>query len=77
MNNERIDFSKKFNVTGTCIPEKYFMVNIENKLQQIFSMIEDGQYFTINRPRQYRKTTTLFLLMKWLFATDEYLLTEN
>ncbi len=73
MNNESINFSKKFNVTGTCIPEKHYMVNIENKLQQIFSMIEDGQYFTINRPRQYGKTTTLFLLMKRLFATEEYL----
>ncbi|MCP4697609.1 MAG: AAA family ATPase [Gammaproteobacteria bacterium] len=64
---------KKFNVTGTCIPEKHYMVDIDGKLQQIFSMIEDGQYFTINRPRQYGKTTTLFLLMKRLFATDEYL----
>ena len=65
--------NKKFNVTGTCIPEKHYMVNIEHKLQQIVSMIEDGQYFTINRPRQYGKTTTLFLLMKRLFATEEYL----
>lgn len=50
---------KKFNVTGTCVPEKHYMVDISDKLSQIFAMIEDEQYFTINRARQYGKTTTL------------------
>ena len=50
---------KKFNVTGTCVPEKHYMVDISDKLSQIFAMIEDEEYFTINRARQYGKTTTL------------------
>ena len=57
---------KKFNVTGTCIPEKHYMVDINNKLEQISQMVEAGEYFTINRPRQYGKTTTMFLLEKKL-----------
>ena len=57
---------KRFNVTGVCIPEKHYMVNIENKLLKIEKMIENQEYFTINRPRQYGKTTTMFLLEKLL-----------
>lgn len=57
---------KKFNVTGVCIPEKHYMVNIQNKLNDIMRMVEAGEYFTINRPRQYGKTTTLFMLEKRL-----------
>lgn len=34
------------------------MVNIDKKLEKIIKMIENGEYFTINRARQYGKTTT-------------------
>lgn len=57
---------KRFNVTGTCIPERHYMVDISGKLDRISEMVEAGEYFTINRPRQYGKTTTLFLLKKKL-----------
>lgn len=50
---------KKFNVTGTCIPEKHYMADISDKLSRIIGMIENEEYFTINRARQYGKTTTL------------------
>ncbi len=63
---------KKFNITGTCIPEKHYMVDISKKIQKILEMIEEGSYFTINRPRQYGKTTTLYFLEKAL--QDRYLL---
>ncbi|WP_097016647.1 AAA-like domain-containing protein [Orenia metallireducens] len=53
---------KEFNVTGTCIPDKHYMVDISNKLAQIEKLVEKGRYFTINRPRQYGKTTTIYLL---------------
>ncbi len=33
-------------------------------------LVEDGAYFTINRPRQYGKTTTLFHLSKILLERD-------
>lgn len=57
---------KRFNTTGTCIPKKHYMVNIENKLNEIEKMVDRGDYFIINRPRQYGKTTTMYLLSKKL-----------
>lgn len=50
---------KKFNTTGLCIPSKHYMADISGRVQQILSLINDGEYFTINRPRQYGKTTIL------------------
>ena len=35
------------------------MVDIIDKLEQIKKLIDNEFYFTINRPRQYGKTTTL------------------
>ena len=56
--------AKKFCTTGTCIPEKNYMVDLSNRIQQIINQyIESGQYFTINRARQYGKTT---LLREWV-----------
>lgn len=49
---------RKFNITGLCVPKKHYMVDISGKLAQITAMIDDEQYFTINRGRQYGKTTT-------------------
>jgi len=43
---------KRFNVTGTCFPDEHYMADISGKLAQVLAMIEDGAYFTINRPRQ-------------------------
>ena len=57
---------KEFNVTGTCIPEENYMVDMTEKLDQMIRMIEKGQYFTINRARQYGKTTALALLYRRL-----------
>ncbi len=42
------------------------MVDVSDKLQQIMKLINADEYFTINRPRQYGKTTTLSLLRKKL-----------
>ena len=38
------------------------MVDISGKVSQIMAMVEQGDYFTINRARQYGKTTTLWAL---------------
>lgn len=57
---------KIFNVTGDCKPELHYMVDITEKLKQIKKMVDAGQYFTINRARQYGKTTTLGALEKFL-----------
>lgn len=55
--------SKRFCVTGTCIPAKNYMVDISGRVDMIIhDYIDKGQYFTINRARQYGKTTTLYML---------------
>lgn len=54
---------KEFNVTGICIPERHYMVDVSGKVDRIITdYIENGKYFTINRARQYGKTTILYLL---------------
>ncbi|MFT8344000.1 MAG: AAA family ATPase, partial [Clostridium beijerinckii] len=53
---------KKFNITGTCIPDKHYMVDTSNKIEKILKLIDNEEYFIINRPRQYGKTTSLYLL---------------
>jgi len=35
------------------------MVNIDGRLEEIRQMVDRGEYFAINRARQYGKTTTL------------------
>jgi hypothetical protein len=65
---------KRFNVTGTCIPDKHYMVDISNKLEKIMKLIELEEYFIINRPRQYGKTTTLYMLERVLDEGNEYLI---
>jgi len=56
----------RFNVTGLCVPSKNYMVDISGKLNKIIALIDDGSYFTINRARQYGKTTTLSMIQKTL-----------
>ena len=65
---------RRFNVTGLCVPGKHYMVDIGVKLAQIREMVDRGEYFIINRARQYGKTTTLSLLKKML--KDEYIVTS-
>ncbi len=57
---------KKFNVTGLCIPEEHYMVDISGKVRQIEKMVDEGEYFTINRPRQFGKTTAMAIIAKAL-----------
>ena len=63
---------KRFNYTGTCIPERHYMADTSKKIEKIIKMIDYGDYFTINRPRQYGKTTTIALLEKRL--KEKYIL---
>ena len=50
---------RTFNVSAACRRSQHYMVDISGKLRQIRAMVERGEYFTINRARQYGKTTTL------------------
>lgn len=57
---------KKFNITGCCYPDRHYMVDIGGKLEEIKELVDDGEYFVINRARQYGKTTTLKMLKRYL-----------
>ena len=50
---------KQFNTTGVCIPSKHYMVDLSERVKEIKKLVDAGKYFTINRARQYGKTTTL------------------
>lgn len=47
------------------------MVDISERLAEIKKLIDRGNYFTINRERQYGKSTTLYALKSYL--ADEYI----
>ena len=61
---------KRFNVTGNCVPAEDYMVDISSKIAQIKKLIDSRDYFTINRARQYGKTTMLAALENAI--KDEY-----
>lgn len=61
---------KSFNTTAVCVPSKHYMVDISAKIAEIKTMVDQGMYFTINRARQYGKTTTINALKNVL--EDEY-----
>ena len=60
-----------FNTEGCCYPDEHYMVNLDSRLKEIKSMVDAGKYFTINRGRQYGKTTVLKELEKYL--SSDYL----
>lgn len=58
--------SKCFNTTGICNPDEHYMVDLNERLAQVKILVDEGKYFTINRARQFGKTTTLHELAKAL-----------
>ena len=62
---------KKFNITGSCNPEWHYMVDTPARFAIVEQLIDGGEYFTINRARQYGKTTTLQMI--WRKMSDRYL----
>lgn len=55
---------RKFNTEGPCIPRKHYMVDLKERIKYIRGLVDDGSYFTINRARQYGKTTVLGALAR-------------
>lgn len=64
---------KYFNVTGLIIPEKHFYAPVDKIVNKIFDKIVKKEYFVIQKPRQYGKTTTILLLNKFLNKRNDYL----
>ena len=61
---------KVFNVSGDCKPKLHYMVDITERLKKIKEFVDRGEYFVMNRARQYGKTTTLRALKGYL--QEEY-----
>lgn len=57
---------RTFNTNGYCDPDLHYMVNLTDRLSYIKSMIDAGYYFSINKARQYGKTTTLSALADYI-----------
>lgn len=62
----RVCMGKCFNIIADCKPQRHFMVNIDGRLRQVKEMVERGDYFMVNRARQYGKTTMLKALACFL-----------
>jgi AAA-like domain len=65
--------AKRFNTTGTCFPERHYMADVSAKFDVAIKFVKLGEYFAINRPRQYGKTTMLYLLSDTLRKSGEYI----
>ena len=78
---------KVFNTTTVCFPDKHYMIDLTGRLVAIKALVDHEKYFTINRARQYGKTTTLRALSSYLqkdyyivlmdFQTFDYSKFEN
>lgn len=62
---------RTFNTTGICNPQDHYMVDLTQRLFEVRRLVDEGKYFTINRARQFGKTTTLHALADYL--SQEYL----
>ena len=63
--------SRLFNTEVTCDQKRHYMVDTTNKMKVFERLINYGKYFTINRARQFGKSTSL----KWIYnhLNGEYL----
>ena len=66
---------KRFNITGSCNPQQHYMVDNAKRFDAVQMLIEHGDYFTINRARQYGKTTMLQTIRRRL--SDRYLILKT
>lgn len=61
---------RRFNITGSCNPNKHYMVRLDDRLKKIKEdYVDTESYFLINRGRQFGKTTTLEALEDYLKDT--------
>ena len=58
--------TRVFNTTGICNPAEHYMVDLTQRLLEVRKLVDEGKYFTINRARQFGKTTTLHALAEYL-----------
>ena len=64
---------RRFNITGSCSPQRHYMVRLDDRLKAIReNYVDEGSYFLKNTGRHYEKTTTLTAMEENL--KGEYLL---
>jgi hypothetical protein len=61
-------FMRKFNITGSIVPELHYYVDLTPQLDKLMALVGEGTYFVINRPRQFGKTTMLKFLTQYLVS---------
>ncbi len=66
---------REFNITGSCNPQWHYMVDTSKRFEAVESLIDKGKYFTINRARQFGKTTMLQMIRRKL--SDKYLIIKT
>ncbi|MEM8525319.1 MAG: AAA-like domain-containing protein [Bacteroidota bacterium] len=64
---------KEFNVTGNCFAEDHYMMDNSRQLREVMALVDSGKYFTLNRPRQFGKTTTINTISEQLRSAEKYL----
>ena len=60
---------REFNTTGLCMPGMHYMVDISGRVEKMRAMVDAGEYFCVNRARQYGKTTA-FASLEDVLASD-------
>ncbi|MDR3122128.1 MAG: AAA family ATPase, partial [Clostridiales bacterium] len=62
-----------FNVAGPCNPQDHYMIDAVRRLgAEVFSLVQDKQYFVIHAARQTGKTTLLRELTRRINADGKY-----
>ncbi|MBO4372169.1 MAG: AAA family ATPase [Bacteroidales bacterium] len=67
----QIVMAKEFNTSVTCNPKRHYMVDTTAKMKVFEGLINNQNYFTINRARQFGKSTSLNWIQRNL--SDRYL----
>ena len=57
-----------FNTQGACIEGRHFLVPMTDRLVGVRKLVDSGKYFSINKARQFGKTTTILALQDFLKA---------
>ena len=66
VNSRLYGANRTFNTAGICIPGEHYMVDISERLAEAKKLVDAGRYFTLNRARQFGKTTMLHALSSYL-----------
>ena len=68
---------KKFNITGTCVPEENYMVDMSDSVTQIKKLIDNKLYLVIDKPPKIGKTTMLAALERSLIDSGYTVIAVN